>query len=160
MEHTPFGDDSRTRCQYYRLVCGLPAHIDPPALGWISFNVGSTAAITMPMPLGQQVRGHMQRAGNETGPIIAHTRSSRWTFLIRPDIPEDDNRLFSEMFRLNVHISRCGAAVALPSPAQAIRDWVEPPHSTFRPSGIAVVEAIRVCAGSVRESRSLAVHRG
>lgn len=160
MEHIPFGDTPLTRCRYYRLVCGLPAHIDPPALGWISFAVGSTAAVTVPAPLGQQVRRHMRQMSSEVGPIIAHPRSNRWTWLVRPDIPEDDTRLFAEMFRLNVHICRTGAAIALPSPAQAIRHWVEPPHSTFRPSGLLVVDAVRFCAGSYRESRSLAVHRG
>jgi len=35
MDHVPFGDTPASRCHYYRRVCDLPAHIDPPHLGRI-----------------------------------------------------------------------------------------------------------------------------
>ncbi len=136
MDHVPFGDTPLTRCEYYRLVCGLPAYIDQPALGWIAFNAGRTGALTMPTPLAVQVRERMQRRGGAVGPTIVHLRSNRWTFLIRPDVPSPTYR------------------------SREIRRWIEIPHSTFRPSGMAVVEAIRTCTGIDRDSRSMAVHRG
>ncbi|WP_433662063.1 hypothetical protein ACQPW1_07880 [Nocardia sp. CA-128927] len=77
-------------------------------------------------------------------------------------MPDDDTRVFSDMFRLNVMIVRDGA-IALPSPTAetgALRRWIELPRNTFRPSGKAVVEVIRACTGINRDSRSLAVHRG
>ncbi|WP_051165437.1 hypothetical protein [Nocardia testacea] len=57
-------------------------------------------------------------AGIDAGPIISHIRSGRWSFLIRPDLP-DDTALFAEMFRLNISIVRTGATIALPPPPTA-----------------------------------------
>jgi len=106
-------------------------------------------ALIMPDSLGQIIKTRMQQQGSDIGPILSHPRSVRWTFIIRPDLP-DDVALFAEMFRLNVSIVRAGGTIALPSPAQQcveFRRWVEPPRCTFRPSGRVVVDAIRGCAG-------------
>ncbi|WP_245746020.1 hypothetical protein [Nocardia altamirensis] len=112
--------------------------------------------------MGIVLRGHMQHHGVAVGPIVAHVGSNRWSFLIRPDIPDDDTRLFNDMFRLNVMIVRSGS-IPLPSPTAqtgGVRRWIELPRNTFRPSGNVVVDAIRACTGIDRDSRSLAVHRG
>ncbi|WP_433526147.1 DNA-directed RNA polymerase subunit beta [Nocardia pseudovaccinii] len=104
----------------------------------------------MPSALGQMVKAHMQTRHCALGPIISHPRSQRWTFIVRPDLP-DEVPLFSELFRLNVTVARFGAQIALPSPADrhgGLRVWIEPPRDTFRPSGVAVVEAIRACVGA------------
>lgn len=163
MERTPFGDTPESRCIYYRLVCGLPANIDPPGSGRLTFPAGSTAALTMPGPLGSVLRTYMQQHRIALGPVIAHVGSNRWSFLTRPDVPDDDTRQFSDLFRLNVMIVRAGA-IALPSPTAepggGSRRWIELPRNTFRPSGNAVVVAIRGCTGINRDPRSLAVHRG
>lgn len=162
MERTPFGDTPESRCSYYRLVCGLAANIDPPGSGRLTFPAGSIAALTMPGRLGMVLRTYMQQHGIELGPIVAHTGSNRWTFLTRPDVPDDDTRLFKDMFRLNVMIVRAGC-IALPSPTAetgAVRRWIEFPRNTFRPSGGVVVNAILACTGVSRDSQPLAVHRG
>ncbi|PXX59840.1 hypothetical protein DFR70_111227 [Nocardia tenerifensis] len=163
MKNISFGDTPVSRCVYYRLVCGLATNIDPPGSERIIFLAGSTGALTMPGSLGSVLRTYMHRYGVAVGPIVAHVGSNRWSFLVRPDIPEDDTRLFSDMFGLNVLIVREGA-IALPSPTTApgaaSRRWIEPPHNSFRPSGNAVVEAIRWCTGIKRDTPSLAVHRG
>ncbi|WP_280309438.1 DNA-directed RNA polymerase subunit beta [Nocardia abscessus] len=102
-------------------------------------------AITMPAVLGQHVKAWMQQRGYKLGPILSHPRSKRWTFIIRPDIP-DETPLFTEMFRLDVSIARDGASVWLPSPADRgtmFRAWIVRPDSHVRPSGHVVVEAIR-----------------
>ncbi|WP_454194130.1 DNA-directed RNA polymerase subunit beta [Nocardia sp. Marseille-Q1738] len=106
----------------------------------------------MPEPLGQAVKGEMQRRDVDLGPILSHPRSRRWTYLIRPNLP-DEVSLFAEMFRLNVSVVRDGGTIALPSPADQcveFRHWVEPPRCMYRPSGLAVVDAIRACAGPGR----------
>ncbi len=158
MDHEPFEDTPVSRCQFYRRACGLPAVIDPPGLGRIVVHAGSVWGITMPARLGQAVRAHLHGQGNSVGPIIGHPRSGRWTFLIRPDLGEvDDMRLFAELFRLDVSVARAGAAIALPSPtasAGAIRLWIEPPANAFRPSGLAVVEAIRAWADQIPRRRT------
>lgn len=105
--------------------------------------------IVMPAHLGQAVKVRMQQQDSDLGPILSHPRSNRWTYLIRPDLP-DEVRLFAEMFRLDVSVVRTGGTIALPSPTDQcveFRRWVEPPCCTFRPSGRVVLDAIRVCAG-------------
>lgn len=153
MQHVPFGDTPHTRCVFYRRVCDLPACIDPPELGRIIIRARHTWALIMPSPLGSAVHTDLRHrrdhdAGSGAGPIIAHPRSGRWTFLIRPDLP-DDTALFAEMFRLDVSIARTGATIALPSPTDRgdhFRQWVHLPHCPFRPSGLTVIDSIRACA--------------
>ncbi|MFI6169034.1 DNA-directed RNA polymerase subunit beta [Nocardia sp. NPDC051052] len=163
MKNISFGETPVSRCVYYRLVCGLAANIDPPGSGRIAFLAGSTGALTMPGPLGSVLRQHMQRHGVAVGPIVAHVGSNRWSFLIRPDFPDDDTGPFKDLFRLNVMMVREGV-IPLPSPTGepggGSRRWIELPRNTFRPSGRVVVDAIRGCTGIDRDSRSLAVHRG
>ncbi|MGQ4597907.1 DNA-directed RNA polymerase subunit beta [Nocardia sp. R6R-6] len=152
----PLGDTPRSRCQFYRRECDLPAVVDPPELGRIVMRAGSVWALTMPSSLGQAVKVHMQNRSIPLGPILAHPRSNRWTFLIAPDLPESDTRLFAELFRLNVAVARTGSTIALPSPtstAAAIRRWIVPPRNHFRPSGQVVVAAIRAWAPPDRRSR-------
>ncbi|TLF60645.1 DNA-directed RNA polymerase subunit beta [Nocardia cyriacigeorgica] len=154
MENVPLGDTPYTRCVYYRRVCGLPASIDPPELGRIVMRADLVWALMMPAGLGALVKCDLQRRrGREggVGPIMSHLRSNRWTFLIRPDLP-DETPLFAEMFRLNVSVVRIGATIALPSPADEgaqFRRWVELPRCTYRPSGLAVVDSVRACTGGL-----------
>ncbi|WP_228833934.1 hypothetical protein [Nocardia abscessus] len=111
--------------------------------------------MTMPTRLGQSVKAHMQNRGVALGPIVGHPRSGRWTFLIQPDLP-DDVRLFAELFRMDVAVARAGATIALPSPtasAGAIRQWIVPPRNAFKPSGAAVVEAVRAWADQMPRTR-------
>lgn len=160
MNHTAFGDTPVSRCTFYRRVCDLPANIDPPHLGRIVMNAEYVLALMMPAPLGQAVKADMQRQGTDIGPILSHPRSGRWAYLVRPDLPDDD-RLFAEMFRLNVSVVRAGGTIALPSPADRgamFRRWIEPPRCTFRPSGLVVVDSIRACSGQRRLMHRRAAH--
>lgn len=155
MVHVPFGDTPLSRCAYYRRVCDLPTEVDPPQLGRIVLRMGVAWAVIMPATLGQDVKIWMQRKGYAVGPIMSHPRSKRWTYLTRPDLP-DDRALFAEMFRLNVSVVRAGGTVALPSPADrgtTFRAWVERPDSAFRPSGSVVVAAIRGCVAECVQRR-------
>ncbi|WP_330230831.1 DNA-directed RNA polymerase subunit beta [Nocardia sp. NBC_00508] len=139
-------DTALTRCRFYRETCGLPARLQPE-LGSIIVPMGRVGAITMPHLLGAAVKARMHSQGVQLGPIVSHPRSKRWTFLIVPDVP-DENRLFAELFRLNVSVSRFGAQIALPSPGArqaGFRVWVTPPRNAFRPSGMAVIECVRAC---------------
>ncbi|WP_062983450.1 hypothetical protein [Nocardia anaemiae] len=141
-------DTPSSRCLFYRQICGLAAAVDP-VIGRISVRAGGVSAVTMPADLGQMVKAHMHSRQCALGPIISHPRSRRWTFIVRPDLP-DDVPLFSELFRLNVTLARFGAQIVLPSPADrhaGLRVWIEPPRDTFRPSGATVVDAIRACVG-------------
>lgn len=152
MAHIGFGDTPASRCVYYRQACDLPASIDPPHLGRIVMRAAHVWGLSMPTALGQAVKIHMHKQGCDIGPIMSHTRSVRWTFLIRPDLP-DEVGLFAEMFRLNVSVIRDGGTIALPSPTDQrveFRRWIEPPRCTFRPSGLVVVDSIRACAGHSR----------
>ncbi|MEV6429051.1 DNA-directed RNA polymerase subunit beta [Nocardia sp. NPDC051463] len=126
-------------------MCELPAIIDPAQLGRIVVKAGIVWAVMMPMRLSQLVKTDLQRRHQDLGPIISHPRSSRWSYLVRPDLPNDDS-LFAEMFRLNVSIVRAGGAIALPSPAdqcRQFRHWIEPPRCAFRPSGLMVIASVR-----------------
>ncbi|MGQ4617467.1 hypothetical protein [Nocardia sp. R7R-8] len=146
VDETALGDTPVSRCQFYRRECGLPAVIDPPELGRIILRAGSVWGVTMPVPLGQRVKAHLQSCGDRLGPIIAHPRSGRWTFLVDPDIRADDMDQYARLFRLDVSIADTGSTIALPSPSPggAIRRWIVPPRNAFRPSGRDVLTALRV----------------
>ncbi|MBF6225661.1 hypothetical protein IU470_11170 [Nocardia abscessus] len=86
------------------------------------------------------------------GEEFSHVRSKRWTFLTRPDLP-DDVRLFAELFRLNVSIVPSGGEIALPSPVDAdagYRHWIVAPQDGFRPSGSSIVDTVRSCTRTGR----------
>ncbi|MET9288876.1 DNA-directed RNA polymerase subunit beta [Nocardia beijingensis] len=139
--HTPL-----SVCHFYRQVCDLPAEVHPPHLGRITLRAGRVCGVMMPAFIGSEVKAWMERTGQPSGPVMTHPRSQRWTFLTGPDLPEDI-RLFAEMSRLGVSILRAGE-IALPGPGQRpglFRAWVHPPRDAYRPSGRAVVEAIRGC---------------
>ncbi|MGK8510617.1 DNA-directed RNA polymerase subunit beta [Nocardia asiatica] len=145
MNQSEFGDTPVSRCQYYRQVCGLPAIVDPPQLGRIVVRAEIVWALMMPAHLGQLVKGDLQRRGHGIGPIMSHPRSRRWSYLVRPDLPNDDS-LFAEMFRLDVSVVRAGGEIALPSPADKcarFRQWIEPPRGAYRASGQLIVASIR-----------------
>jgi hypothetical protein len=144
-----FGDTPATRCRYYRRVCHLPAVVDPSGLGRIVVRATSVWAVTMPATLGRRVRTEISCGAGELGPILAHPRSNRWSFLIRPDLP-DEVSLFAEMFRHDVSIIRHGGTIALPAPTELddrLRQWIEPPRGPRRPSGHTVVRAVRTATG-------------
>lgn len=145
MDQSAFGDTPLSRCRFYRQVCDLPAVVDPPQLGRIVIKAGIVLALMMPAPLGQAVRIQLRQHHQDIGPIMSHPRSNRWSYLVRPDLPDDD-RLFAEMWRIHVAVVRPGCDIALPSPTEhcaEFRVWVEPPCDTYRPSGLVVVDAIR-----------------
>ncbi|WP_280311706.1 DNA-directed RNA polymerase subunit beta [Nocardia abscessus] len=146
MDDEPFGDTPVSRCEFYRRKCGLPAVIDPPEIGRIIVRAGSVWGVTMPIRLGQRVKAHLHSGGNQPGPIIAHPRSGRWTFLVDPDIPAVDMDRYAELFRWDVSIADTGSMIALPSPSPggAIRHWIIPPRNAFRSSGRDVLTALRV----------------
>ena len=126
MNQSEFGDTPVSRCRFYRQVCGLPAIIDPPELGRIVVRAGIVWALMMPAHLGQLVKIDLQRRGHGIGPIMSHPRSHRWSYLVRPDLPDYD-RLFAEMFRLDVSVVRVGGEIALPSPTDKcarFRHWI------------------------------------
>ncbi|WP_338772071.1 DNA-directed RNA polymerase subunit beta [Nocardia vulneris] len=146
MDQVALAETPAARCAYYRHTCDLPAGFHPE-IGRITVRAGFVGAITMPAALGQQVHDDLIRHRNPLGPIISHVRSKRWTFLIRPDLPEDV-RLFAELFRLNVSIVPIGGEIALPSPGNpgtGYREWIVPPENTFRPSGVSIVNTVRSC---------------
>ncbi|MEV4130393.1 DNA-directed RNA polymerase subunit beta [Nocardia sp. NPDC049707] len=156
MDHIAFGDTPVSRCHYYRRVCDLPATVDPPHLGRIIMKAEHVWALIMPGHLGRAVKSRMRQHDSDIGPILSHPRSGRWTYLVRPDIP-DDVRLFAEMFRLDVSVVRTGGTIALPSPVDhcvEFRRWVQPPRCTFRPSGLVIVDAIRACSGQPMRRRT------
>ncbi|GAA5048861.1 hypothetical protein GCM10023318_17180 [Nocardia callitridis] len=145
MNHIPFGDTPEDRCHYYRRVCDLPAVVEPPDSDRIMMRAGRVTGMAMPARFGHWLRTHLRDLGHATGPIVGHPRSSRWTFLVRPDAPNELS-LDVEMLRFNVSIIRSGAMIALPSPTTqpgAIRQWIEPPRSTFRPSASLLITAVR-----------------
>jgi hypothetical protein len=149
---TEVPDTSEIRCAFYRSECRLPAQVKHES-GQIILKVGAIAAITMPSELGTRVKGAMHARGIAPGPVIAHPRSRRWTFLADPDIPFDDILLHAEMYRASVTVAPAGAEVALPSPADPTgthRIWNEPPHGDDRPSAAVLLDVIRDCAGMKR----------
>ncbi|AHH14935.1 hypothetical protein NONO_c01150 [Nocardia nova SH22a] len=151
MNQSPISEPTDTafgRRDYYRKRFDLPASVEPYA-NRIIVKVGAIAAITMPEILGKWVLEALVARGTESGPVILHTRTRRWTFLLEPDIAFEDYELYAEMYRRSVTIAPVGASVALPAPTDpedGYRTWKVLPPSMFRPSAALLVEIIRDCA--------------
>lgn len=98
MDDSRISDTTRSRCAYYRNVCGIPAGIDPE-FDRIIVRAGVIGAITMSAELGACVQDAMRYNRCTLGSIISHSKSCRWTFLVRSDISAEDIGLFAETFR-------------------------------------------------------------
>lgn len=148
-------DTLTTRCQFYRRTCRLDARIRPELQAIVAVAGDTLGAVTMPAELAARVRLHMQQQGIRLGPIISHPRSSRWTFLCKPDIP-DDITTFARLFRAQIAVTRPGTEIALPSPVRrhsGFRCWSQAPESDYRPSGMVVLAAVDACGGLSRQAR-------
>ncbi|WP_084483369.1 hypothetical protein [Nocardia amikacinitolerans] len=152
---TPVAADTpRSRVDYYRSVCHLPA-VFQPATGRISFTAGMVWAIAMPSELGQMVKVHLERHKQGGGPIVTHPRSHTWTFLVRSDIPATMIAAEAALYRARrITVLGNGDHVALPSPADQgseYRGWITAAHSVFRPSGRVVLYAVHACLAPTRQ---------
>ena len=133
------------RRDYYRKRCGLPVSVEPCA-NRLVVKVVVVAAITMPALLGERVLAALVEGGMEAGPIVLHTRSRRWIFLLEPDIAFEDYELYAEMYRRSVTVAPLGASVALPAPTvpeDGYRVWQHLPLNDSRPSAALVIERVR-----------------
>lgn len=137
-------DTPRSRCWYYRKVCGLPATVDSRT-GGIRVRSDSVAAVQMPSSIAQLVKIDLDRH-QTMGPIISHPRVGVWVFLVRSDISDSVCAREASLWRGRIEIAGPGQLVALPSPADRgglYRAWIRGPHMPFRPSGLVLVESIR-----------------
>ncbi|MFE3441685.1 hypothetical protein ACFXNW_01480 [Nocardia sp. NPDC059180] len=147
--------DAITRCRSYRKEHGLFAIVDQ-TLGRIMLEIGAVGAVAMPAALGKQVHDRLDSRGMRNGPIVAHPRSSRWTFLTEPiDNSYLDTELFADLFRECASVALPGSQIVLPSPADehsGYRVWINPPERDYRPEFGDVVAATRAVAIRERES--------
>ncbi|MGY4098144.1 hypothetical protein ACW2Q0_01050 [Nocardia sp. R16R-3T] len=147
--------DALARCRRYRKDNGLYGVVDP-ALGRILLEVGAVGAVVMPAALGKRVHAHLLATHRRTGPIIAHPRSSRWSFLTGPtDNSYLDMALFPELFRVCASVALPGTRIVLPSPTDeqsGYRIWIAPPEGDYRPELGDVIAATRICAKSGGQS--------
>ncbi|UAK33946.1 hypothetical protein K8O92_08585 [Nocardia asteroides] len=152
----PSIQDAFARCRRYRDDNGLYGLVDP-LLGRIMLEVGSVGAVVMPSGFGRQVRERLA-AGPEArpGPIIAHPRADRWTFLTGPtDNSYLDTGLFTDLFRVCASIGLPGSHIVLPSPADehsGYRTWVAAPDGDFRRDFAEVIATTRACAAATGAS--------
>lgn len=141
--------DAFARCRRYRKENGLFAVVEP-ALGRIMLEIGAVGAVVMPGVLGERVRTLLTAHGQPGGPIIAHPRSGRWTFLTGPtDNSYLDMALFADLFRVCASVALPGSRIVLPSPADehsGYRTWVAPPTGDHRPELPEVIAATRAAA--------------
>ncbi|MEU2173014.1 hypothetical protein ABZ552_02165 [Nocardia sp. NPDC019219] len=148
----PSIQDAFARCRHYRESNGLYGLVDP-ILGRIMLEVGAVGAVVMPAEVGRRVRERLT-AGSEPrpGPIIAHPRADRWTFLTGPtDNSYLDTGLFADLFRVCASIALPGSHIVLPSPTDehgGYRTWVVAPEGDFRREFAEVIAATRVCAAA------------
>lgn len=152
----PYADsDPTARCRRYRTEHGLFADVDQ-TLGRIMLEIGAVGAVAMPAGLGKRVQDRLDGRGMRNGPIIAHPRSARWTFLTEPvDDSYLDTELFADLFRECASVALPGSRIVLPSPADehsGYRVWINPPQGDYRPEFGDVVAATRAVAVRERES--------
>ncbi|MFX0573485.1 hypothetical protein [Nocardia nepalensis] len=143
--------DALARCRRYRKDNGLYGVVDP-ALGRILLEIGAVGAVVMPAALGKRVRAQLLATHGRTGPIIAHPRSQRWSFLTGPtDNSYLDMTLFPELFRVCASVALPGSRIVLPSPTDeqsGLRIWIAPPEGDYRPELGDVIAATKSCAAS------------
>ncbi|MEV6063392.1 hypothetical protein [Nocardia asteroides] len=143
--------DALARCRHYRKHNGLYGVVDS-TLGRIMLEIGAVGAVVMPSTLGERVRGLLGSRGQRCGPIIAHPRSGRWTFLTGPtDNSYLDTVLFADLFRVCASVALPGSEIVLPSPADersGYRTWMHEPDGDYRPDFAQIVAATRTNARS------------
>ena len=140
-------DTPAARHAFYRDICGLPAELDATT-GRISLRTGAVAGIVAPASLGQMVKIVLDRRGHGGSPIVSHPRSATWTFLVRADITREVALRDAPLWRNRIAILDGEASIALPSPADRgvfHRAWITSPRPDRLPSGLAVVDCIRLC---------------
>ncbi|MFI9532385.1 hypothetical protein ACIG56_03995 [Nocardia fusca] len=149
---TTFTESALERhCRRYREKDLLPAVVDA-ASRRILLHVGATyGAVTMPTELGEQVLGQLRAAGI-AGPVFAHPRARRWTFLTGPTRHDEFTAAAAaELFRLYTTVAGTGSQIVLPSAedeASGYRLWVAGPDALgTRPPQHAVIDAARECGG-------------
>ncbi|WP_216905436.1 hypothetical protein [Nocardia noduli] len=129
-------DTPRSRCEYYRQMCHLPATVDPNT-GRISVRAGLLWAIQLPAELAQMVKMDLDRRQHGGGPVISHPREAQWTFLIRSDIPAQVAARDTVLWRSRVKILRGLEALVSTGtverdrstvPAQCLRAGVQATH--------------------------------
>ncbi|MBF6296069.1 hypothetical protein IU459_00755 [Nocardia amamiensis] len=152
----PAIQDAFARCRHYRQDNGLYAVVDA-TLGRIMLEVGSVGAVVMPTAFGRKVKERLIAGGeHRPGPIIAHPRSDRWTFLTGPtDNSYLDTGLFADLFRHCASIALPGSHIVLPSPTDergGYRIWVDAPDGDFRREFAEVIATTRACAAATGES--------
>ncbi|WP_227980544.1 hypothetical protein [Nocardia spumae] len=108
---------------------------------------GPVAAVTMPSDLGFRVKPLLRDIFGCHGPIIAHPRARRWTFLANPDGSDRaDPVLHAELFRVHISLAPAGSEVALPAPIDVdlvYRMWNVLPPNSFRPWVGSVIDVAR-----------------
>ncbi|WP_067854717.1 hypothetical protein [Nocardia shimofusensis] len=119
-----------TRCDRYRREHDLRAEVDDRARHIVLPIGAEYRAVTMPAPLGEQVRERLASSGIAT-PVVEHRRSQRWTFLTgSAGAGSLGTAESAHLFRMFATVASTGSDVVLPSPEDertGYRTWVEPP---------------------------------
>ncbi|ATL70256.1 DNA-directed RNA polymerase subunit beta [Nocardia terpenica] len=150
--HTVSADTPMSRSDYYRRQCGLRVAVRPGGHIVAKAAIGEFGGFTMPIGLGALVKARMKARNIDWGPIVAHPRARRWTFLVDWDSTlAAGPSLDAELMRANVTVVRAGGEIALPSPAPGSiqREWVINPNSAYRPGASVVLGVIRYCFSDV-----------
>ena len=139
-------------CRRYRETALLPAVVDPVSRR-ILLHIGAAyGAVTMPIELGEPVLHRLRNTG-AAGPVFAHPRAGRWTFLTGPTHHgEFPVAAAAELFRHYTTVAGTGSQIVLPSAedeATGYRIWVTGPdtHGT-RPPQQAVIDTVRGITGN------------
>ncbi|WP_459546962.1 hypothetical protein [Nocardia sp. X0981] len=145
---TTFTESALERhCRRYREKDLLPAEVDSTGQR-ILLHVGAThGAVTMPTELGERVLQRL-RASGITGPVFAHPRARRWTFLTGPTRHDVFTAAAAaELFRLYTTVAGTGSQIVLPSAEDELsgyRIWIAGPDAVgTRPPQEAVIDAAR-----------------
>ncbi|MFI5717053.1 hypothetical protein [Nocardia sp. NPDC051750] len=144
---TTFTESTLERhCRRYREKDLLPAVVDPLSRR-IMLHIGAAyGAVTMPTELGESVLQRLRVAGI-AGPVFAHPRALRWTFLTGPTRHDEfPATAAAELFRRYTTVAGTGSQIVLPSAEDELsgyRLWVAGPDALgTRPPQQAVIDAV------------------
>jgi hypothetical protein len=108
-------------------------------LGALAVRAGHVCAMMTTADLGMAV--HQLLAGQRV-PVYS-VGDRLWVFIVaRPASTENLTRQAADLFKIAVTVAWPGAIIALPTPGNALRQWINGPLDTTPPSFATVVDAV------------------
>ncbi|TKG58461.1 MULTISPECIES: hypothetical protein [Pseudonocardiaceae] len=146
------GDSAWLRCEYYGVVCGLPAQLVDGNRIVLRLG-GLLGGVTMPAALGRKVAPSL-RVRAMPAPAIVHPGGERWTFLSGPGSATLEH--VAALVLMGISVIGDNALVVLPSPETETLNlwrWIDWPTRADLPAQAPLLATTCALAASVPHTR-------